>query len=145
VAFPLFEHTRLSKGEVKRRVAETLAIVGLEGIELKMPSDLSGGMKKRVGLARAIILKPEAILYDEPTTGLDPIMTDSVDNLILSMQQHLKITSVVISHDIDSAFKIADQVAMIHDGKIIECGTPGDLVVSKNAEVLKFIGHWAKR
>jgi len=145
VAFPLFEHTTFTRKEIKKRVTETLDVVGLQGVEKKMPAELSGGMKKRVGLARAIILKPEVILYDEPTTGLDPIMTDSVDNLILSMQQRLKITSVVISHDIASAFKIADQVAMIHEGKIIECGTPGELAASEHPEVLKFIGNWAKR
>jgi phospholipid/cholesterol/gamma-HCH transport system ATP-binding protein len=141
VAFPLTEHTSLSHDEIKRRVREKLALVGLHGVEQKMPDELSGGMKKRVGLARAIILEPEVILYDEPTTGLDPIMTDSVDNLILSMQQKLKITSVVISHDIKSTFDIADQIAMIYDGRIIEAGTPDEFRASRNEIVERFIGE----
>ncbi len=141
VAFPLTEHTSLSHEEIKRKVREKLALVGLHGVDNKMPDELSGGMKKRVGLARAIILEPEVILYDEPTTGLDPIMTDSVDNLILSMQQKLKVTSVVISHDIKSTFDIADQIAMIHDGKIIEAGAPDKFRASKNEIVARFIGE----
>lgn len=141
VAFPLMEHTGLSQAEIKKLVEEKLHLVGLKGVGNKMPSELSGGMKKRVGLARAIILQPEVILYDEPTTGLDPIMTDSVDNLILDMQQKLKITSVVISHDIVSTFDIADHVAMIYDGKIIEAGTPETFRASKNPVVARFIGQ----
>ena len=140
VAFPLLEHTNLSSDEIKERVLKTLALVGLHGMERKMPSELSGGMKKRAGLARAIILEPEVILYDEPTTGLDPIMTDSVDNLILNMQQKLKITSVVISHDIKSAFNIADQIAMLHNGKVIEAGTPREFRSTRNQVVMGFIG-----
>lgn len=141
VAFPLTEHTSLSHEEIKRKVREKLALVGLHGVDNKMPDELSGGMKKRVGLARAIILEPEVILYDEPTTGLDPIMTDSVDNLILSMQQKLRVTSVVISHDIKSTFDIADQIAMIYDGKIIEAGAPDEFRASKNELVARFIGE----
>lgn len=140
VAFPLKEHTKLSQREIERLVDEKLHMVGLKGVGHKMPSDLSGGMRKRVGLARAIILQPEVMLYDEPTTGLDPIMTDSVDNLILDMQQKLKITSVVISHDIGSAFSIADQIAMINEGRIIESGTPEKLRNSNDPVVRKFIG-----
>lgn len=140
VAFPLVEHSSLSLTEIKKRVDEKLGLVGLHGVGSKMPSELSGGMKKRVGLARAIILEPKCILYDEPTTGLDPIMTDSVDNLILDMQQKLKITSVVISHDIKSTFHVADQIAMIHDGVVIEYGTVDDFRASKNSIVKKFIG-----
>ncbi|PIR18091.1 MAG: ABC transporter ATP-binding protein [Deltaproteobacteria bacterium CG11_big_fil_rev_8_21_14_0_20_49_13] len=140
VAFPLVEHKKLSPSEIKRIVHEKLELVGLKNIDHKMPSELSGGMRKRVGLARAIILQPETMLYDEPTTGLDPIMTDSVDNLILDMQQKLKITSVVISHDIASAFTVADQIAMLHEGKIVEAGPPQRLKESRDPFVRKFIG-----
>jgi len=139
VAFPLIEQSRLSAGEIKKSVEEKLRLVGLSGINEKMPSELSGGMKKRVGLARAIILEPKVILYDEPTTGLDPIMSDSVDKLILDMQQKLDITSVVISHDIKSTFNIADQMAMIHEGKIIESGDPESFRRSSNPMVKRFI------
>ena len=139
VAFPLREHTKKSEDEIQKIVAEKLALVGLSGIEGKMPSDLSGGMRKRVGLARAIALKPQIILYDEPTTGLDPIMTEAIDNLILEMQHKLKITSVVISHDIPSAFRIADQISMVYKGRIVASGTPGVFRESKNEMVQEFI------
>lgn len=141
VAFPLIESLRgtSKRPNVGRIVEEKLKLVGLSGTSNKMPSELSGGMKKRVGLARAIVLEPSIILYDEPTTGLDPIMTCAIDNLILSMQQELNITSVVISHDIDSAFRIADQICMIGDGRIIECGTPQSLRRSTNPEVRAFL------
>ncbi len=140
VAFPLREH-KLMKDEEKigHIVREKLSLVGLEGATEKMPSELSGGMKKRVGLARAIVLEPEIVLYDEPVTGLDPIMSVAIDNLILSMQQTLKITSVVISHDIESAFRVADQIAMIHQGRIIECGGPKELARSENPVVREFL------
>lgn len=124
VAFPLVEHTEMDKSEIAARVKELLDLVEMPDIGHKMPSELSGGMRKRVGLARAIALKPEIILYDEPTTGLDPIMTDAIDNLILNMQKELGITSVVISHDIAATFHVADQIAMLYDGKIILSGTP---------------------
>ncbi|MCD8568450.1 MAG: ATP-binding cassette domain-containing protein [Geovibrio sp.] len=104
-----------------------------------MPSELSGGMKKRVGLARAIALEPEIILYDEPTTGLDPIMCDVVDNLINDTQKELKITSVVISHDIDSALKIADYIAMLYDGKVVLFGTPDEFKSTDNPYVRQFL------
>ena len=139
VAFPLREHTKKSEDEIQKIVAEKLALVGLSGIEGKMPSDLSGGMRKRVGLARAIALKPQIILYDEPTTGLDPIMTEAIDNLILEMQHKLKITSVVISHDIPSAFRIADQISMVYKGRIAASGTPEVFRESKNEMVQEFI------
>lgn len=140
VAFPLIEGYRgRALPDVRTIVRRKLALVGLSGIEGKMPSDLSGGMKKRVGLARAIVLEPSIILYDEPTTGLDPVMTLAIDNLILSMQQKLGITSVVISHDIDSAFRIADQIAMIHDGRIVECAPPDDFRRSSNPVVANFL------
>lgn len=140
VAFPLVEHSDLSERQIKEKVLEKLELVGLHNVSHKLPSELSGGMKKRVGLARAIILEPEIILYDEPTTGLDPIMTESVDNLILSMQEKLNITSVVISHDIASTFSIADRIAMIHEGRIIESGTPEQFKGTDKDIVRKFIG-----
>ncbi len=139
VAFPLSEHTKLSKRQIHEIVIEKLRLVGLRNIENKMPSELSGGMKKRVGLARAIALEPEIILYDEPTTGLDPIMCDVVDNLINDTQKELKITSVVISHDIDSALKIADYIAMLYDGKVVLFGTPDEFKSTDNPYVRQFL------
>jgi len=140
VAFPLIESYRgRALPDVSRMVTEKLRLVGLSGVERKMPSQLSGGMRKRVGLARAIILEPSIILYDEPTTGLDPIMTLAIDNLILSMQQELGVTSVVISHDIDSAFRVGDQIAMIHDGRIIECAEHDIFRRSSNPVVVNFL------
>jgi phospholipid/cholesterol/gamma-HCH transport system ATP-binding protein len=143
VAFPLREHSDLPESKVNLKVREKLELVGLSGADLKMPSELSGGMKKRVGLARAIILEPEVLIYDEPTTGLDPIMTDAIDNLILNMQQRLGITSVVISHDVSSTMKVADQIAMIHDGQIIEVGSPRQIQQSQNKVVREFLKGWA--
>lgn len=139
IAFPLKEHTKMDEASIRRVVAEKLTLVGLQGIEEKMPSDLSGGMRKRVGLARAVALQPEIILYDEPTTGLDPIMTEAIDNLILETQRKLGITSVVISHDIPSSFRIADQIAMIYQGKIVVSGEPEAFRRSPNAFVQEFI------
>lgn len=139
VAFPLREHTQKSEAEIQKIVAEKLTLVGLTGIEKKMPSDLSGGMRKRVGLARAIALQPEIILYDEPTTGLDPIMTEAIDNLILETQRKLNVTSVVISHDIPSSFRIADQISMVYKGRIIESGTAEAFRNSKHESVQEFI------
>jgi phospholipid/cholesterol/gamma-HCH transport system ATP-binding protein len=138
VAFPLIEHTKKSKAEITEIVAEKLRLVGLKGVEEKLPSELSGGMRKRVGLARAIALEPEIILYDEPTTGLDPIMCDVVDDLIHDTQKKLGITSIVISHDIESTLKIADYIAMIYDGKVIHYGTPEDFKNTDNPYVKQF-------
>ncbi|MCX8083526.1 MAG: ABC transporter ATP-binding protein [Calditerrivibrio sp.] len=139
VAFPLREHTKFKERQIKEIVIEKLRLVGLKDVENKMPSELSGGMRKRVGLARAIVLEPKIILYDEPTTGLDPIMKDVVDDLIYSTQKKLNITSVVISHDIDSAFKIADYMAMIYDGKTILNDTKENFKNSDNPYVKQFI------
>ena len=139
VAFPLREQNRASEEEIRRKVREKLKLVGLENIEEKMPSELSGGMRKRVGLARAIALSPEIILYDEPTTGLDPLMSEVIDNLILQMQRDLQITSVVISHDVFSAFQIADHIAMLFDGKVVEWGTPEEFRRSKVKVVQDFL------
>jgi phospholipid/cholesterol/gamma-HCH transport system ATP-binding protein len=114
-------------------------MVGLVGIEDLMPSDLSGGMRKRVGLARAIAMNPEILLYDEPTTGIDPIMADVINELIIEMKKKLKVTSIAITHDIVSAYKIADRIAMLYNGEIIEIGTPEEIKNTKNPVVKQFI------
>ncbi len=145
VAFPLREHARLPEAEVRERVAQKLALVGLRGVEGKSPSELSGGMRKRVGLARAVVLDPKIVLYDEPTTGLDPIRTDSVDELILDAQRTLQVTSVVISHDISSAFAIADEVAFLHEGQIVDRGPPSALRQSQHPAVQRFLASWLER
>lgn len=146
VAFPLVEGSRGKvPPDIKGIVEEKLKLVGLEREGDKMPSELSGGMRKRVGLARAIVLTPSIILYDEPTTGLDPIMTDAIDNLILSMQQKLAITSVVISHDIEASLSVADQMAMMHNGKIIECVGPDGFRNSTNAVVQGFLAAGGRK
>src|SRR5262249_28392773 len=124
VAFPLREHTDLGEREILCRVKDKLEKVGLRDVGRKMPAELSGGMRNGVGVARALMLDPEIILYDEPTTGLDPLLTDSIDNLILETQKKFGLTSVVVSHDIASTLKMADKVAMLHQGKILEEGTP---------------------
>ena len=139
VAFPLIEHTKLPKSTIREIVSEKLAHVGLRGVEDKMPSELSGGMKKRVGLARAIALEPEIILFDEPTTGLDPIMADAIDQLIVDIQSRLNVTCVVISHDITGTFKIAHKIAMLYQGKIIEYGTPEEIERGKNPILKQFL------
>jgi phospholipid/cholesterol/gamma-HCH transport system ATP-binding protein len=142
VAFPLREHRRLRDREIKRIVAEKLKLVDLEGVERLFPSELSGGMRKRVGLARAIVLEPKIILYDEPTTGLDPITSHSVDEMIMSAKARLGVTSVVITHDIASSFRIGDWIAMIHEGVIVEQGPPKALRESAHPFVQKFLQTW---
>ncbi|MDI6784703.1 MAG: ABC transporter ATP-binding protein [bacterium] len=122
VGFALYEHTDLPELEICRIVKEKLALVHLSGIESMMPSELSGGMKKRVGLARALAREPKIILYDEPTTGLDPIHADMINLLIIELKERLKVTAVVVTHDMKSAFKIADRIAMLYQGKIIALG-----------------------
>ncbi len=139
VGFALKEHTKLSNQEVRRIAIQKLAMVGLHDIEDLKPSELSGGMKKRVGLARAIAMEPQILLYDEPTTGLDPIMADAINDLILEMKHKLKITSLTITHDMTSAYKIADRIAMLYKGKIIEIGTPEQIRNSSNPIVQQFI------
>ena len=139
VAFPLIEHSKLPKNTIREIVSEKLAHVGLRGVEDKMPSELSGGMKKRVGLARAIALEPEIILFDEPTTGLDPIMADAIDQLIVDIQSRLNVTCVVISHDIKGTFKIAHKIAMLYQGKIIEYGTPEEIENGRNPILKQFL------
>ena len=140
LAFPLREHTKHTEQEIKELIGESLEMVGLkEEFKAKMPAELSGGMRSRVGLARAIVMKPEIMLYDEPTSALDPIMTDKINKLILSMREKLKMTSIVITHDIGSAYEIADKIAMIREGKIIFNGTPGEIRQSRNPYVQEFI------
>jgi phospholipid/cholesterol/gamma-HCH transport system ATP-binding protein len=124
IAFPLRRHTRMTEDEVATRVRECLALVHLEDVERKATNELSGGMRRRVGFARAISLQPEILLFDEPTTGLDPITAAVVDNVIVEMREHLKVTMVTISHDMKSAFRIADRVAMLRAGRIVADATP---------------------
>lgn len=143
VAFPLREHTRLSEDELHAKVREKLDLMGLRReVESKFPSDLSGGMRKRVGLARAVVLDPKIVLYDEPTTGLDPITTDYVDEMILAAQKGLGVTSVVISHDISSAFNVADQIAFLSKGVIVANGPPAQLRESEHPAVKVFLETW---
>ena len=139
VGFSLIEHTKTSEDVIDQKVREKLSLVGLAGIEDLMPSSLSGGMKKRVGLARAICNEPKSILYDEPTTGLDPINADVINDLILRMQKQLKVLSIVVTHDMTSAYKVADRIAMLYRGKIIATGTPDEIRNSKDPVVQQFI------
>jgi phospholipid/cholesterol/gamma-HCH transport system ATP-binding protein len=127
VAFPLAEHTKLPRAEIERRVREKLALVNLPGIEHKYPAELSGGMRKRVSLARGIMLEPEILVYDEPTTGLDPIATKNADDLIAEMSHKLGVTTLVISHDMASTFRIAHRINMLYGGQIIASGTPDEI------------------
>lgn len=124
IAFPLRRHTRMSEKEIAERVRECLSLVHLSGIEKKMPSELSGGMRRRVGFARAIALKPEILLFDEPNTGLDPITAAAIDRVIIEMRDKLPVTMVTITHDMNSAFRIADRIAMLRGGKILAVAPP---------------------
>jgi phospholipid/cholesterol/gamma-HCH transport system ATP-binding protein len=139
VGFGLLQHTTLSKKEVKKRAIEKLNLLGLHQIEDLMPSELSGGMRKRVSLARAIAMEPEILLYDEPTTGLDPIRADTINALIVEMRKKIKVTSITITHDMVSAYKVGDRIAMLYQGKIIEVGTPDEIKNSSSAIVQQFI------
>ena len=139
VGFGLRQQTRLNEEEIKKIASEKLRLVGLRDIEDLMPAELSGGMKKRVSLARAIAMEPEILLYDEPTTGIDPIMADAINGLTVQMREKLNVTSIAITHDIKSAYKIADRIAMLFQGKIIEVGTPEEIKNSPNPIVQQFI------
>jgi len=139
VGFVLYEHTNLSEIEIKERIKECLAHVGLYGIENHKPAELSGGMKKRVGLARAIAVNPQIMMYDEPTTGVDPIMGDAINDLIISLHDKLKVTSIAVTHDMVSAYKIADRIAMLYKGKIIAVGTPEEIKNTNDPVVKQFI------
>ncbi len=139
VGLALRENYQMSEQKIREIVAEKLALVGLPNIEQMKPSELSGGMRKRVGLARALATNPEYIFYDEPTTGLDPIMSDAIDTLIKDLAQKLRVTSVVITHDIQSVYKVADRVAMMHEGKIYFLGNPKDLAETQDPIVRNFV------
>jgi phospholipid/cholesterol/gamma-HCH transport system ATP-binding protein len=143
VGFGLIEHDHLPHRRLLERIEESLALVGLHGIANLMPSELSGGMRKRVALARAICIKPEIILYDEPTTGVDPITADSINELIKDLHDKLQVTSIVVTHDMKSAYKVADKIAMLYHGKIIAEGTPEEIQDSKNPIVNQFINGLA--
>lgn len=141
VAFGLREHTKLSEKEISKIVAEKLELVGLPGIENYMPGELSGGMKKRVSLARAIAFEPEIIFYDEPSSGLDPIMTAKIDELIVSTQKQLNVTSIVVTHDMVSACHIADRIAMIYEGELIAIDTVENFKKLQDERVQAFMGY----
>jgi phospholipid/cholesterol/gamma-HCH transport system ATP-binding protein len=139
IAFPLRRHTKFTEQQIHDRVDECLDLVHLPGVSSKRPSELSGGMRRRVGFARAISLKPEILLFDEPTTGLDPVISDVIAELIVEMDRTLNTTTVTITHDMKVAFKIADRVAMLYKGRIVEEGTPEIFQQSKNPIVQQFI------
>ncbi len=139
VAFPLLRQRKHTAGEIRRCVDRTLDVVGLPGTQNKTPAELSGGMRKRVGLARAIIYEPRIILYDEPTTGLDPIVSDSIDKLIMRVNEILKVTSVVVTHDMRSARRVGQRILMLHERKIYANGTPDEIFESRDPIVRQFI------
>ena len=139
IAFPLRESGIKDEAVIRAKVAEALEMVDLAGEEEKTPDNLSGGMRKRVGLARTIVSRPACILYDEPTTGLDPIATDSINHLIRRLQKRLKATSVVVTHDMKTAFHTADRIAFLHEGRIYFEGTPEELRVSTDPLLVNFI------
>lgn len=139
VTFPLVEHTHLNQREMRDLAIQRLQQLGLTDVEEKFPSELSGGMRKRVGLARATILDPRIVIYDEPMTGLDPIMCENVEEMILTARQELKITSLVVSHDMASTFRMADKVAMLFNGRVEVQGTSEEVRMSRNETVRRFI------
>ena len=139
VAFGLRTLTKLDDEEISKRVTQCLGMVGLKNVEHLKPSELSGGMKKRVGLARAIAYQPKYIFYDEPTTGLDPIMSDVISDLIINLREYLKVTSIAVTHDMKSAYKIADRIVMLYKGGVIFSGTPEETKMTDNPVVRQFI------
>jgi phospholipid/cholesterol/gamma-HCH transport system ATP-binding protein len=139
IAYPFREHLKLTEDEIRKRVAEKLKLVGLRGIEAKMPAELSGGMKKRVGLARAIATEPEIILYDEPTTGLDPINAQRINELIVELRRKLGITTIVVTHDLHCVKTVSDRIAMLYEGKIVAVGTWEELTKSNIQAVKDFL------
>ena len=141
VGLPLREHTLLTQRDIRKKVSEKLELVGLPGIEDKKPAELSGGMRKRVGLARALMMEPEIVLYDEPTTGLDPVTAVVINEMIAEMNERLKITSIAVTHDMHSAFKIGRRVAMLHSGKVVFDGSVKEFQKSKNPLVHGFLEY----
>ena len=139
VGFALRRHTKLSDAKIKDMAVEKLKLVGMQNVENLMPAELSGGMRKRVSLARAIAMEPAILLYDEPTTGLDPIMANVINDLIVTMREKLEVTSIAITHDMNSAYRIGDRIAMLYKGQIIEVGTPDEFKASRNPIVQQFI------
>jgi len=139
VAFALNREGRLSPQEIRKKVAGALEVVELSGTEEKKPSELSGGMRKRVGLARAIVYEPQIVLYDEPTTGLDPVVSDSIDHLIMRVRDRLKVTSVVVTHDMRSARRVGQRILMLHDKKIYFSGTPDEVFSSQDPVIHRFV------
>ena len=139
IAYPLREHLKLTEKEIQERVVDKLHLMGLSGIEKKMPDELSGGMKKRVGLARAIATEPKIMLYDEPTTGLDPMTAQRINDLIMELQKKLGITTIVVTHDLHCVKTVSDRIAMLHEGKIVAVGTWEELVASNIQVIQDFI------
>jgi phospholipid/cholesterol/gamma-HCH transport system ATP-binding protein len=139
VALPLREHTKMEESAIRERVRERLEWVGLKDIEQMKPASLSGGMKKRVGLARAVAMDPEFILYDEPTTGLDPIMSAIIDELMRALQRRMGVTSILVTHDMQSVYQVADRVALLLNGKICYRGTPQDMLSTADPVVRQFV------
>jgi len=139
IAFPLIEHTRLTAQERRQRVAESLDVVDMAGVEKKLPSQLSGGQRKRVALARAIVLRPRVVLYDEPTTGLDPVRSDGINELIIKLGHTLGVTNIVVTHDLISARKIADRVVMLLGGRVAAEGTFDEVAASTDPRVQHFL------
>jgi len=141
VGLPLMEHTKLPPGEIRKKVSEKLGLVGLPGIEDKKPAELSGGMRKRVGLARALMMEPEIVLYDEPTTGLDPVTAVKINELIAEMNDRLGVTSIAVTHDMHSAFKIGRRIAMLHSGKVVFDGSVKEFQKSRDPLVHGFLEY----
>jgi phospholipid/cholesterol/gamma-HCH transport system ATP-binding protein len=139
VAFPLREKVRTPPTELAKRVEAALGQVGLEGVGVKYPAEISGGMRKRVAIARALVTEPEIIFFDEPTTGLDPVLVNTIHHLILDLHRRFRFTAVVVSHEIPEIFEIADTVAMLHEGRIVEIGSPAAIQASVNPVVQRFI------
>jgi phospholipid/cholesterol/gamma-HCH transport system ATP-binding protein len=139
VALPLRKHSGLGEDEILRVVGAKLELVGLTGVQDQYPAEMSGGMKKRIGLARAVAMDPQVVLYDEPTTGLDPIMAAVINELIRTLQRELRVTSVVVTHDIKSAYHVGDRIAMLHEGTIIYSGTPDEVRGSDDPVIRQFV------
>src|SRR2546425_9993848 len=139
VAFPLREKLRMPGAEIAKRVEAALGQVGLEGVGAKFPAEISGGMRKRVAIARALVTEPEIVFFDEPTTGLDPVLVNTIHHLILDLHRRFRFTALVVSHEIPEIFEIADTVAMLHEGRIVEVGPPGAIQASANRIVRQFI------